>query len=916
MFERFNHRARRAIVLAQELAKSRHHAEIAPEHLLIACATVPDSVAQAVFAQLEVAPSALVDAMSFETLELPLNEGLAHVPFTGLAKKCLEHSLREALKLGHSYIGTEHLLLGTIRASDRIARQLQSELNLSIEAVYAETIPELARRNPTQSAPRKSPSMAGSDTRIGGSTMPAESAANPGYPGTGSARTPNAMAESAEFDRIVESLAFAPAIADEAHEGEDLLGIDVDAMCLAALSASASMRPPLAIGVYGRWGSGKSYFMKRIGTHIERLSAASVNIDNKPFVSNVRHVTFNAWHYSQGNLWASLLHHIFHSLSSTPGRAETALAALTTEVEGAHAIKLEADSQVAAAERAVADAEEVTKAVESRAAEAAQQARAVRGRDLWDLAMNSGSLPHRALVEDAVRKSGIQNSVSSGRELHDATVAVIALYGRASTLATGGPFWRTPLMLSVYAFLAVTIMSVVVVAALDSHPGWVAIVGQVGAVMGAIAIWLGRQASLASSYLYPAQQLKAELDRRHHAALREQEAELESIRRDLEIAEADLIRARGRQDEAAAELEEAEDRRRQLTPTELLRQYLSERAESGDYENYLGVVGLAHRDLVSLNEYLQLAASDGSDGHAQRIILYVDDLDRCQPETVVHVLEAIHLLLALPLFVVYVGVDPSWLRASLRVKHQELLSEAGAGVQPDQYLEKIFQLTYSLPSVSASTSRQMLSGIASQFVADGAEGRLKRSHISADYGGSPRATDPGYDAVPAEPQGFDMPGKSVPFDGDLELLARAVALSTDDVQTIVALAPLVGRSPRAAKRFLGTLLVARARVASSLSAQDSASSRSALSATLIATVVLVGCSPITQERLADPTADQSRSVAEVLAELASEREADESLRLLAELVTTNADLSAVRISDLREVLPRVRPYVASSVVVE
>src|SRR5690606_13992282 len=81
---------------------------------------------------------------------------------------------------------------------------------------------------------------------------------------------------------------------------------------------------------------------------------------------------------------------------------------------------------------------------------------------------------------------------------------------------------------------------------------------------------------------------------------------------------------------------------------------------------------------------------------------YIDDLDRCPPARVVQALEAVHLLLALDLFVVVVAVDARWLLRSLEVHYRDLLNgegQAGDGSRhstPQSYLEKIFQITYAL----------------------------------------------------------------------------------------------------------------------------------------------------------------------------------------------------------------------------
>ena len=108
-----------------------------------------------------------------------------------------------------------------------------------------------------------------------------------------------------------------------------------------------------------------------------------------------------------------------------------------------------------------------------------------------------------------------------------------------------------------------------------------------------------------------------------------------------------------------------------------------------------------------------------------RIILYIDDLDRCPPRRVVEMLEAIHLLLAVPLFVVVVAVDPRWLLRAIAAHYRDLLqpsagpaSSPGGPVDPDdeelwnstpaQYLEKIFQVVLTLPPLDTSGHQRLL----------------------------------------------------------------------------------------------------------------------------------------------------------------------------------------------------------------
>ncbi|MGH3973755.1 MAG: P-loop NTPase fold protein, partial [Pseudonocardiaceae bacterium] len=143
---------------------------------------------------------------------------------------------------------------------------------------------------------------------------------------------------------------------------------------------------------------------------------------------------------------------------------------------------------------------------------------------------------------------------------------------------------------------------------------------------------------------------------------------------------------------------------RQLDAARRLGDYLLQLRSPQRYEQYRGLLGRIHQDLKRLSDTLAAArkqwVSRGSVGPPplQRIVLYVDDLDRCPPEKVIDVLRAVHLLLALPLFVVIVAVDPRWLRRALQQHHDLLFQTSDKEWQtsPADYLDKIFQIPYAL----------------------------------------------------------------------------------------------------------------------------------------------------------------------------------------------------------------------------
>ena len=139
MFERFTDRARRVVVLAQEEARRLDHNYIGTEHLLLGLIREADGVAAKALESLGIG----LDAVRQQVEEI-IGQGQqapsGHIPFTPRAKKVLELSLREALQLGHNYIGTEHILLGLIREADGVAAQVLVRLGADLNRVRQQVI--------------------------------------------------------------------------------------------------------------------------------------------------------------------------------------------------------------------------------------------------------------------------------------------------------------------------------------------------------------------------------------------------------------------------------------------------------------------------------------------------------------------------------------------------------------------------------------------------------------------------------------------------------------------------------------------------------------------------------------------------------------------------------------------------------
>jgi ATP-dependent Clp protease ATP-binding subunit ClpC len=126
VFERFTDRARRVIVLAQEEARTLNHNYIGVEHLLLGLVHEGEGIAAQALTALGVTTEGVR-----EHIEEGERAPTGHIPFTPRAKKVMELALREALQLGHNYIGTEHLLLGLIRDDGATTKRLIGEHDLN-----------------------------------------------------------------------------------------------------------------------------------------------------------------------------------------------------------------------------------------------------------------------------------------------------------------------------------------------------------------------------------------------------------------------------------------------------------------------------------------------------------------------------------------------------------------------------------------------------------------------------------------------------------------------------------------------------------------------------------------------------------------------------------------------------------------
>ena len=272
---------------------------------------------------------------------------------------------------------------------------------------------------------------------------------------------------------------------------------------------------------------------------------------------------------------------------------------------------------------------------------------------------------------------------------------------------------------------------------------------------------------------------------------------------------------------ATAQVDALQAELHELTPTGQLTALVERRGRrDSPYRAQLGLMTQIREDFEQMARLLAAPAGQPSTEpdvdavgdelpRIDRIVVYIDDLDRCPPDRVVQVLEAVQLLLAVPLFVVVVAVDPRWLLRSLTVHYQELFDAANPagtsqdgswGSTPMQYLEKIFQIPFTLPPVDQTGYTTMIDALTAP--APGTD----RSAPGPDVGRSGSLPPPAPAAAAAAPtaartaQARPQPLPAAPVVERFDPLA----LTDDERRLIALLGPPLVTTPRSIKRLVNS----------------------------------------------------------------------------------------------------------------
>jgi hypothetical protein len=543
--------------------------------------------------------------------------------------------------------------------------------------------------------------------------------------------------------------------APDVDSQKDLLGVEREAHGLASLIASHGTTLPLSIGLFGQWGSGKTFFMRQIQDRV-RTICREAQKSGKPqseiaFFKHVAQIEFNAWHYSEGELLPSLVEHILQNLRTDEQESEEQVqqrrALLLTQIADERREAAASDEQIRTAQGKVDEKQiEIDTLRDTQDKERRKIANNLTAWAALDTFQTAVTLDASTQTDAhaALTKLGVPALGDSARELQ-------ASLGRARTELSGAGALLLPLLRgegrttrTVYLLLAFAAPMIVGAAAywvlapqgdlIATAAAWIA---RITAFVAAGAAWLQKQTSWVAARRREIEAAKQAVDASIERQTRELQAnharELAEGLQELERLRAEhtaLVRER---DERARAIENLETTLARTSSTFLLNQFIMDRQAATDYRKLLGFMALIRRDFDKLSALIERsnraivkgeAIKVDTDPRLNRIVLYIDDLDRCPEDKVVNVLRAVHLLLAFPLFVVVVAVDSRWLTRCLKAQYQSIFGGTNGEVErgaatPLDYLEKIFQIPLWLRPLNEQQRADMVRALLREGQHDG-----------------------------------------------------------------------------------------------------------------------------------------------------------------------------------------------------
>ncbi|MFO7679284.1 MAG: P-loop NTPase fold protein [Chloroflexota bacterium] len=651
-------------------------------------------------------------------------------------------------------------------------------------------------------------------------------------------------------------------------EGEDTLGIKTEVYALAETLLLRDVETPLAVGILGGWGSGKSFVMHLMQKEMQRIRSLKVTKawiadETEPYVGHVYPISFNAWTYAKSDLWASLMQTIFMELNRQlsleqlftrerllAGGANWLELNQLGEKERLALLQSELGRETVAAWRRGETPDSLLQAYhEMRSAEVKEMETAVQEldekqnelaslvdtfavaqetipeaarREVWaEILKTAVFSPIATEIQDTLTSQtyttadGKVVKVFSDEDLQDLTKLTIKLKQFRPTMTS---MWhgdnlkkslqekRWSLVTAVILILA-AVFSAFIADRLDqfsqsatvtSVTAFLAAVSSIG--MAAFRTYQEWSDTVQrwSSGIQDVENLAQEmLSTKETQILTAVEKEFSQQKQALEQEISDLN----------AQIDTHRQRMGAAGIFTSLSEFVSSRLEMGDYAERLGMLHRAQADLQELTDTLTVYGDQDLYAAAKqsffprgpaRVVLFIDDLDRCPPPKVVEVLEAVQLLLRTKLFVIVLGLDTRYVTRALEKEYDRILTRDGDPSGLD-YIEKIIQIPYRVRPIEPTSLHTFLAAQMEMAAAPG-EGETA---VTPTPSLAPTSPSPGGNGQ--KPDGVvTATGSGSPVVAET-ILPQRIKFHHEDFTDLEQSCVIIGLTPRSIKRLINVL---------------------------------------------------------------------------------------------------------------
>lgn len=615
---------------------------------------------------------------------------------------------------------------------------------------------------------------------------------------------------------------------------KDLIGIGAEVDAFAYLIAAKALQPPMAIGLFGDWGAGKSFFMEALRERIHKITADAQQ-SGKPqshisIHKYVAQIEFNAWHYVEGELWASLVEHIFRNLKTgsndPPDLLQQRQQVLIEQLESARREQKIVQAAIRELEKELSKSRARVGNLQDQREVALKKLNDLKATDILQAIQLTDE--EKTALNQPLKDLGLTQSYDSAAELVQAVNELHGVLQRGNALTTPlrerGWKWAAGLIVVILIGPLISL----VLTEVGNVPAVTNGLASVSAFLSGLTIMLKQGTSWLSGALARVESAQQKLDAKRREVEEKYASLIANAERQYNQKVAEHERAKEEEKEKALQIAELEKELKQLTPGRVLLDFISERVGSQDYRKYLGIAALIRNDFEQLSKLIADHFADflkNDDGmipdkpthQINRIVLYIDDLDRCPPDRVVQVLQAVHLLLAFPLFVVVVAVDARWLSQSLHTHYQDLLNPGhsrdsmvmsegfGRQASPQDYLEKIFQIPFWVRPLPEEARVRIVQGLVAESVVPAPEETRESGN---DEPKAAAGSGNGKAVVNVERERpvvhWEPSERRRPLDPEIktELKPQSLDIEPMELEFMEELRSLLGETPRSVKRFV------------------------------------------------------------------------------------------------------------------